>query len=70
VTVRIATDRERCIGAGLCVLTVPEVFDHGDDGLVEVLEEDPPADLEADLRLAGRLCPAGALRIGGDGEKA
>ncbi|MGA5703207.1 ferredoxin [Peterkaempfera bronchialis] len=59
----ITADRDRCIGAGLCVLTAPEVFEHDDDGLVHVLEQEPDARLEKDLRLAQQLCPAHALAL-------
>jgi ferredoxin len=34
---RVAADRDRCIGAGLCVMNAEEVFDQDDDGLVVVL---------------------------------
>jgi ferredoxin len=61
---RIVADREVCIGAGMCVLTAPAVFDQDDDeGLVVVLVDMPG---EADgpaVREAVRLCPSGALSI-------
>ena len=38
---RVSADRNVCIGAGLCALTAPEVFDQDDDGLVELLTPDP-----------------------------
>ncbi|MCX5208615.1 ferredoxin [Kitasatospora sp. NBC_00240] len=59
----ITADRDRCIGAGLCVLTAPDVFEHDDDGLVHVLEQEPDARLEGDVRLAQQLCPARALAL-------
>lgn len=61
--VRISTNRDRCIGAGLCVLTAPDVFEHDDDGLVTLLEPEPPAAREQDVRLAHQLCPARALTV-------
>ena len=64
--VRVTADRDVCIGAGMCVLTAPDVFDQSDDGLVEVLVEAPgTADAEA-VRAAVKLCPSGALRLEGD----
>ncbi|MFF8775446.1 ferredoxin [Kitasatospora sp. NPDC015120] len=60
---RVATDRDRCIGAGLCVLTAPDVFEHDDDGLVTLLTPEPPAGLVPDVRLAHQLCPAQALLL-------
>ncbi|MCM3923141.1 (4Fe-4S)-binding protein [Frankia sp. AiPs1] len=62
---RIVAERDRCIGAGNCVMTAPEVFDQDDDGLVAPLvdEADPvdPASLAAARRAVER-CPATALR--------
>ncbi|OON79631.1 ferredoxin [Streptomyces tsukubensis] len=60
---RVSADRDVCVGAGLCALTAPAVFDQDDDGLVTVLtpapeEQDRPAALEA-----GGLCPSGAVRV-------
>ena len=59
----IEADRDVCIGAGNCVLTLPKVFDQDDEGLVALLEPDPP-DEDAELvGRAARLCPSGAIRI-------
>jgi ferredoxin len=60
---KIAADRDVCIGAGLCVGTSETVFDQGDDGIVLVLVEQPEgADADA-AREAASLCPSGALRV-------
>jgi ferredoxin len=63
-TVRIDADRERCIGAGMCALTAPDVFDQDeDDGLVVVRRHRPrPEDLNA-VQQALMLCPSGALSL-------
>ncbi|OZM71152.1 ferredoxin-1 [Amycolatopsis antarctica] len=59
---RIETDRDTCIGAGMCVLTAPAVFDQDDDGIVLALAEDVAGgDAEAAAE-AVSLCPSGALR--------
>ncbi|MFI1801631.1 ferredoxin [Streptomyces sp. NPDC020379] len=60
---RVTADRSVCIGAGLCALTAPGVFDQDDDGLVTVLDADPGADQQPAARQAGGLCPSGAVRI-------
>jgi ferredoxin len=61
--VRVAADRDLCIGAGLCFLTAPAVFDQDDDGLVVLLTaEADGADAEA-ARTAVGLCPSGAARL-------
>ena len=39
---KIKADTGRCIGAGMCVMTLPEVFDQSEeDGTVVVLAPDP-----------------------------
>jgi ferredoxin len=48
----------------MCALTVPQVFDQSDDeGLVVLLEPNPPADLEETVRRAVNLCPSGAISV-------
>ncbi|MBP2320797.1 ferredoxin [Kibdelosporangium banguiense] len=56
-------DRDVCVGAGMCVLTAPEVFDQDDEGIVTVLAAEPPADEEAAVKQAATLCPSGAVRL-------
>jgi len=56
-------DREVCVGAGMCVLTAPEVFDQDDEGIVTVLLPEPPADEEDAVRQAATLCPSGAVKL-------
>jgi ferredoxin len=61
---KVIADLEVCIGAGVCVLTAPDVFDQGvDDGLVRVLVEEVPATEERVVREAVDLCPSAALSI-------
>ncbi|WP_328316831.1 ferredoxin [Streptomyces sp. NBC_00388] len=60
---RVTADREVCVGAGLCALTAPEVFDQDDDGVVTVLAAAPGAEAHAAAREAGMLCPSGAVRV-------
>jgi ferredoxin len=60
---RVNADRDVCIGSGNCVFAAPEVFDQADDGLVDLLEPTPPADLEQRVRDAVNRCPSGALSL-------
>ncbi|MCQ4079049.1 (4Fe-4S)-binding protein [Streptomyces sp. RB6PN25] len=60
---RVTADREVCVGAGLCALTAPEVFDQDDDGVVMVLAAEPRDEARAAAREAGTLCPSGAVRV-------
>jgi ferredoxin len=59
--VRITADRSVCIGAGMCVLTAPEVFDQDDDGLVVLLVEEPAGAAARAAAEAVRLCPSQAI---------
>ncbi|MFF5173676.1 ferredoxin [Micromonospora sp. NPDC000089] len=59
---RVRADRGVCIGSGLCVLRLPEMFDQSeDDGTVVLLRADP--DQEAIVLEVVEACPSGALRI-------
>ncbi|MFF2650703.1 ferredoxin [Streptomyces sp. NPDC058045] len=60
----ISADRDRCVGAGQCVLAAPGVFDQDEEeGLVLVLDGSPPESRAAAVRLAVRACPSGALGL-------
>jgi ferredoxin len=62
---RIAVDRERCASAGMCALTVPDVFDQDDeDGRVILRQPEPPAIHKEAARRAVALCPSGAITTG------
>jgi ferredoxin len=63
---RVHVDRGVCVGAGLCVLAAPGVFDQEDgDGLVVVLVDDALDDPDDAVREAARRCPSGALTLPG-----
>lgn len=59
---RIEVDRERCIGAGMCALTAPGVFDQDeDDGRVVLHDPEPAEDAHHSARRAAAVCPSGAI---------
>ena len=61
---RVHADRDVCVGAGNCVLTVAEVFDQDDaEGLVLVLLPHPPGELRALVHRAVDLCQSGAITV-------
>jgi ferredoxin len=65
--VRVAADREVCIGSGNCVFSAPAVFDQDDDeGLVLLLTAEVGSQDGDAVRNAVAHCPSGALRIAGD----
>ncbi|MDF2823250.1 MAG: ferredoxin [Mycobacterium sp.] len=60
---RVAADRDVCIGAGVCVMSSEVVFDQDDDGIVVVSADDVPVDEQENARKAVQLCPSGALTL-------
>jgi ferredoxin len=61
---RVTIDTDKCISAGQCVLSAPEVFDQREeDGLVILLNPNPPDDLAVDVKQAATLCPALAITV-------
>jgi len=61
---RVAADREVCIGSGNCVYLAPTVFDQDDDECLVVLltAEVDPGDA-GPVGDAVARCPSGALRV-------
>ncbi|MEU4922691.1 ferredoxin [Streptomyces parvus] len=63
----IRIDRERCVGAGMCALTAPDVFTQDDDGFSEMLPDRPAVTENHPLvREAARACPVGAVDLTDD----
>ncbi|MYW70027.1 ferredoxin [Streptomyces sp. SID8379] len=61
---RIEVDKERCVGAGMCALTAPDVFTQDDDGFSEVLPGRDTAAAEQPLvKEAVRACPVSAVEL-------
>ncbi|MFD4553895.1 ferredoxin [Streptomyces sp. NPDC058469] len=61
---QISIDFDKCCGAGQCVLAAPEVFDQRDeDGIVLLLDSDPPTEEYENVRQAAAVCPAAAIAV-------
>ena len=61
---KVVIDEDKCVAAGQCVAAAADVFDQRDeDGIVVMLNENPPAELADDVRQAAAVCPALAIRI-------
>jgi ferredoxin len=60
---RISTDHSKCTGNALCAGSAPTVFDVSEDGYVEVLDDNPSADLAGLVRRAAINCPTGAITL-------
>ncbi|MFJ2608566.1 ferredoxin [Streptomyces sp. NPDC091279] len=62
---KVTVDEDKCCGAGSCVLVAPDVFDQRDeDGIVVLLDENPPPDQHELVREAAAVCPAQAIALG------
>lgn len=59
----ITVDREKCTGAGVCVVLAGGTFDVGDDAKAYVL--DPEGDSIDVIRQAVEACPNRALELKG-----
>jgi sterol 14-demethylase len=60
---RVVVDRDLCQGHGVCESEAPEVFEVSKQGVLNVLQEEPPDRLRGAVEQAVRFCPTGALRI-------
>ncbi|MFJ8807187.1 ferredoxin [Streptomyces sp. NPDC102490] len=60
---RIGIDEDRCIGAGQCALTAPEVFTQDDDGYSTLRPGREDGGGSALVREAARACPVGAITV-------
>ncbi len=56
-------DYDRCASSGTCAGVAPEVFEIGPDGLLRVLQEEPPDELAAAVAEAEELCPTAAITV-------
>ncbi|MGV0811267.1 ferredoxin [Mycolicibacterium boenickei] len=63
---KVEADRDACIASGNCVMVSDVIFDQDDDGVVEVLVDEVPADEIDHAREAVKLCPATALKLTGE----
>ena len=62
----VTADTSVCIGAGLCALRAPRVFDQDEsDGTVVLLGQPAAGDLPS-VREAVDQCPSGAIGLAGD----
>lgn len=61
---KVLVDQEKCVASGQCVVAAPDVFDQRDsDGVVVLLDAEPPGDQADDVRQAAAVCPALAILI-------
>ncbi|ABS03998.1 ferredoxin [Kineococcus radiotolerans] len=63
---RVTTETDRCVAAGVCVVAAPAVFDQDDEeGLVVVLDADPGEEQRRAVEDAAARCPARVIHVSG-----
>lgn len=61
---KLRVDITRCVSSGQCATTSQVLFDQDmNTGVVILLNEDVPPELERAAREAAMLCPGGAISI-------
>jgi ferredoxin len=61
---KVTVDKDACMGSGSCKQIAPAVFDQREgDGVVILLEMDPPLVQHEKVRLATKCCPALAISV-------
>ncbi len=59
----VSADKETCAVSSVCVYRVPQVFDQDEDGAVEIIDANPPAELHDAVRSAARGCPTRSIHL-------
>jgi len=60
---RVVVDMDVCQSNAMCMVAAPEVFELRDDGVLHVLEANPPETLREKVEEAVRVCPTQAITI-------
>lgn len=60
---QVVLDEQACIGSGSCEQIAPQVFAMDDDGIVTVIDANPPAEMAADVESAVLNCPTAAITV-------
>lgn len=62
---KIIIDCDGCMSNAQCTIVAPEIFEIREDGLLYVLQEEPPEALRAKVDEAVLLCPTQAISVEG-----
>jgi ferredoxin len=63
MAMKVEVDYNLCESNGLCMQTLPEVFEVRDDDFLYLLTEDIRPDQEAAAEQAARICPRQAIKL-------
>ena len=58
---KVIFDRDKCVGAGICIAVASKSFDIGEDQLTTLLQ--PPGDVLEILLKAEDECPMQAIKV-------
>lgn len=59
----VKVNQDKCIGCGMCIASLNEVFDYNDEGLAHVIADEITEDLEDEVNDVAEGCPVGAIEI-------
>lgn len=60
----IVVHQDRCISSGLCASRLPSVFTQtADEGVVELVDDQPPSEDADEVREAAIICPSQAIEF-------
>ena len=60
---RVVVDFDRCQSNAVCMGILPQVFEVGEDDVLQILDEHPPEELRDKVEQAVRMCPKQALSV-------
>jgi ferredoxin len=60
---RVIVDADMCEANGFCESLAADIFELGDEDVVQIAEGPVPPDREIDVRAAVEQCPRAALRL-------
>lgn len=59
----VSADKETCAVSDMCAYRVPQVFDQNEEGIVKVIDRDPPSELHKAVRRAACDCPTRSIHV-------
>jgi ferredoxin len=60
---RVIVDTDSCEANGFCESIAADIFELGDEDVVQIVEGDVPPGREIDVRAAVEQCPRAALKL-------